>query len=96
MKTLILLFNWVTVCVGAYTLMLNATKLYGDLFLNYTLVVLVGDLPGTIALLFTLKFFGRRFNLFYTQFILGNDQGIVIEFCKLCNSKMILIIIFYN
>ena len=72
MKTLILLFNWVTVCVGAYTLMLNATKLYGDLFINYTLVVLVGDLPGTVALLITLRFFGRRFNLFYTQFILGN------------------------
>ena len=87
MKTLILLFNWVTVCVGAYTLMLNATKLYGDLFLNYTLVVLVGDLPGTIALLFTLKFFGRRFNLFYTQFILGNNQGIVIEFRNLCTIR---------
>ena len=72
MKTMILLLNWVTVCVGAYTLVLNSTKLYGDLFTNYTLVVLVGDLPGTISLLITLRFFGRRFNLFYTQFILGN------------------------
>ena len=71
-KTMILLLNWVTVCVGAYTLVLNSTKLYGDLFTNYTLVVLVGDLPGTISLLITLRFFGRRFNLFYTQFILGN------------------------
>ena len=71
-KTIILLLNWVTICVGSYTLLLNSTKLYGDLFLNYTLVVLVGELPGTIALLFTLKFFGRRLNLFFVQFILGN------------------------
>ena len=72
MKTIILLLNWVTVCIGHYTLVLNSTKLHGDLFTNYTLVVLVGDLPGTISLLITLRLFGRRFNLFYTQFILGN------------------------
>ena len=71
--------------------MLNATKLYGDLFLNYTLVVLVGDLPGTMVLLFTLKFFGRRFNLFYTQFILGNNQEIVIEFIVYANQVISLI-----
>ena len=81
MKTLILLFNWVTVCVGAYTLMLNATKLYGDLFINYTLFVLVGEMPGTLALLVTLKFFGRRFNLFYTQFILGNLKFVLLLRC---------------
>merc|ERR1712241_406954 len=70
-KTLILLLNWVTIVVGVYTLSLNATKLSGDLFLNYSLAVLAGSLPGTFALLLTLRFFGRRFNLFYTQFILG-------------------------
>ena len=72
-KTLILLFNWVTIVVGVYTLSLNATKLSGDLFLNYSLVVLAGSFPGTFALLLSLRFFGRRFNLFYTQFILGNS-----------------------
>ena len=71
-KTLILLLNWVTIVVGVYTLSLNATKLSGDLFLNYSLAVLAGSLPGTFALLLTLRFFGRRFNLFYTQFILGS------------------------
>merc|ERR1712241_127290 len=70
-KTLILLLNWVTIVVGVYTLSLNATKLSGDLFLNYSIVVLAGSFPGTFALLFTLKYFGRRLNLFYTQFILG-------------------------
>ena len=72
-KTLILLFNWVTIVVGVYTLSLNATKLSGDLFLNYSLVVLAGSFPGTFALLISLKLFGRRFNLFYTQFVLGNN-----------------------
>ena len=72
-KTVILLFNWVTIVVGVYTLSLNATKLSGDLFLNYSIVVLAGSFPGTFALLLTLKYFGRRFNLFYTQFILGES-----------------------
>ena len=71
-KTLILLFNWITIVVGVYTLSLNATKLSGDLFFNYALIVVAGSFPGTFALLLTLKLFGRRLNLFYTQFILGN------------------------
>lgn len=74
-KTLILLLNWVTIVVGVYTLSLNATKLSGHLFLNYSIVVLAGSFPGTFALLLTLKYFGRRFNLFYTQFILGKSDN---------------------
>ena len=69
--TVIMVLNWVTVCVGSYTLLLNATKLYGDVFINFILATLAGDLPGTLALLVTLKYFGRRFNLFYMQFTLG-------------------------
>ena len=71
MKTIVLLFNWVTVNVGTYTLMLNATNLHGDIFLNYTLMALVNYIPGTGVLLITLKCFSRRANLFYGQFILG-------------------------
>merc|ERR1712241_1319209 len=37
-----------------------------------TLVVTVSDFPGAMLLLVTLKYFGRRLNLFYTQFILGS------------------------
>ncbi len=70
-KTIIILFNWVSVCVGAYTLILNATKLHGNLFVNYALASIVGDLPGTIALMITMKYFSRRFNLFYNQITLG-------------------------
>ena len=70
-KTLLLLFSWITIVLGEYTLMLNATKLYGSVLINYTLVVTVSDFPGAMILLITLKYFGRRLNLFYTQFILG-------------------------
>ena len=70
-KTLLLLFTWITIVLGEYTLMLNATKLYGSVLINYTLVVTVSDFPGAMLLLVTLKYFGRRLNLFYTQFILG-------------------------
>ena len=70
-KTLILLLNWITVCVGSYTLLLNSTKLSGDLFINYSLSVVLGDLPGTFALMVTMKYFGRRFNMFYVQTVVG-------------------------
>ena len=33
--TLILLFNWITLTFGNFTLLLSATKLHGDLFANY-------------------------------------------------------------
>ena len=89
MKTLILLLNWVTICVGSYTLLLNSTKLYGDLFLNYTLVVLVGELPGTIALLFTLKLFGRRLNLFIVQFVLGNHLKLSNSYLSIHNRNKV-------
>ena len=70
-KTLIILLNWITTCLGAYTLMLNVVDLSGDLFLNFILMALFGDIPGIIALLVTMKYFGRRFNLCYMQALLG-------------------------
>ena len=69
--SLIMLLNWITINVGQYTLILNTTKLHGDIFVNFILSSLVGDMPGTLALIVTMKFFGRRFNLFYTQAIIG-------------------------
>ena len=70
-KTVIMLLNWITVNISQYTLLLNTTKLHGNIFVNYIMSVLVGDLPGTFALLITMKYFGRRFNLFYAQTIIG-------------------------
>ena len=69
--TLIMMINWISVCVGTYTLILNNTKLSGDIYINWLLSTTLGDIPGTIALIITLKYFGRRFNLFYMQFLLG-------------------------
>ena len=66
-----MLLNWITVNISQYTLLLNTTKLHGNIFVNYIMSVLVGDLPGTFALLITMKYFGRRFNLFYAQTIIG-------------------------
>ena len=31
--------------MAAYTLLLNATKLYGDIFVNFILVNFAGDIP---------------------------------------------------
>ena len=70
-KTIIILFNWVTTCFGAYTLMLNIVDLSGDLFLNYILMALVGDIPGVLMLMVTMKYFGRRINFFFVQGLLG-------------------------
>ena len=70
-KTLIILLNWITTCLGAYTLMLNVVDLSGDLFVNFILMALFGDIPGIIALLVTMKYFGRRFNFCYMQALLG-------------------------
>ena len=69
--TLIMLFNWITVCVAGYTLLLNATKLYGDVFVNFILVSIAGDLPGTFFLMFTLTYCSRKFNMFYCSLVTG-------------------------
>ena len=65
--TLILLFNWITLTFGNFTLLLSATKLHGDLFANYIMAAILGDVPGTIILLVTMKYFSRRLNLFACQ-----------------------------
>ena len=70
-KTTIMLFNWITACLGSYTLLLNSTRLHGNLFLNYLLSSLAGDIPGTLTLMFTLNYFSRRANLFFFQTVTG-------------------------
>ena len=70
-NTLIMLLNWVTVNVGTYTLILNTTKLNGDIFINFLLSTLVGEFPVAFVLMITMKFFGRRMNMFLMQATLG-------------------------
>ena len=65
--TVILLFNWITLTFGNFTLLLSATKLHGDLFANYIMASVLGDVPGTLVLLITMKYFSRRVNIFACQ-----------------------------
>ncbi|XP_040574041.1 organic cation transporter-like protein [Lepeophtheirus salmonis] len=62
----ILILNWITVCVTAYTLTLNITTLSGNIYVNFILSGL-SELPASLVLYFFLKIFGRRFNLFIYQ-----------------------------
>uniref|UniRef100_A0A0K2U4H5 Organic cation transporter 1like [Strongylocentrotus purpuratus] n=2 Tax=Lepeophtheirus salmonis TaxID=72036 RepID=A0A0K2U4H5_LEPSM len=68
--TLVLLANWITVNVGSYTLTLEATKLSGNVWLNFVLSSVI-EIPGSIMIFFCLSMFGRRFNLFMYQSIVG-------------------------
>ena len=70
LSSVILILAWVTTNVGAYTLALNATKLSGNIFLNFILSSLV-DIPMALILLFTLDRLGRRLNLSLCAGILG-------------------------
>ena len=49
----------------------NTTDLHGDIFINFILSALLGELPGTLLLLITMNFFSRRINLFLSQVALG-------------------------
>ena len=65
------MLNWITSCLGSYTLTLNSTNLSGDMFLNFVVMSVVGDIPALFILMLTMKYFGRRFNLLYTQVVTG-------------------------
>ncbi|QQP50785.1 Organic cation transporter 1like [Caligus rogercresseyi] len=66
--TLILLVNWITINVGSYTLTLEATKLSGNIWLNFVLSALI-ELPGSVVIYLFLSLLGRRHNLFMYQTI---------------------------
>ena len=86
------MLNWISVCLGSYTLKLNTTKLSGDIYINWLLANTIGEFPGLAALIITLKYFGRRFNLFYIQFILGTCC-IILAFVP--KSYTTVVLIFY-
>ena len=85
-----MMLNWVSVCLGVYTLILNTTKLHGDIYINWVLTYTLGDLPGTLGLIITLKYYGRRFNLFCTQFVLGSCC-LILAFLPKIYTKAILV-----
>ena len=89
-KTLIVLFNWITACLSSYTLLLNSTRLHGDLFINFLLSSVLGDIPGTICLMFTLTHFSRRANLFFFQMVTG-ICCLILAFVPKDNTYVILV-----
>ena len=88
-KTIIIMLNWIIVCITCFTLALNVTKLSGNVFLNSALLAIVGDLPGKIFVGITLKFFSRRLNLFACQFLVGLSCIIVAFLPKNYNLAVI-------
>ena len=69
--TCLLLIMWITGTVSNYTLIFNVTKLHGNLFVNNILSQIASDVPGTALLSITMKYFSRRFTLFYNYVVLG-------------------------
>ena len=69
-KTLVLFFAWITVCMTAYTLGLNATHLSGHIALNF-LLSRITALPMTIIMYFTVNRFGRVNTLGVSHTMLG-------------------------
>ncbi len=68
--TLVLVLSWATINVGAYTLALNATRLSGDVFLNFVLAA-CGEIPAGVYLYVVLTRSRRLPNLAGSLWILG-------------------------
>ena len=68
---------------------MNSTRLDGNIYINTTLFALIGDIPGRIIVGITLKYFGRRFNLFYMQGMVG-CLCLILAFTPKQNNDIIL------
>jgi MFS family permease len=106
-KTSIMTLNWIIVCVRAYTLAFNMTRLSGNVFVNSILVSVLGGIPGNMLTWFMLTYFSRRSSLFTFQFMSGlfcvvvaflpkNYELAVISFYILasCSSKAALSMVY--
>ena len=96
--TLIQLLCWITINVGNYTLLLNATKLSGNVILNFTYTAL-SELPAVGFMSLTLKLFSRRANLAMYMGLVGvccftlaftpKSQNVLILLVFLCGKSFI-------
>jgi hypothetical protein len=68
--TIPLIVSWVFINVSTYTLMMSATMLAGNIFINFTLMTLA-NAPVAFIFFFTLDRIGRRWNLVITECGLG-------------------------
>ena len=69
-KTLVIIFAWITVCTSAYALGLNSTSLSGHIVFNF-LLSRITALPVTIMMYFTVNRFGRVNTLGVSHIMLG-------------------------
>ncbi|XP_061177670.1 organic cation transporter protein-like [Saccostrea echinata] len=66
LRTAIIFYNWLAVCMVFYGLDLNTAMLYGNFYINFLIFVLL-EFTGNILPLFTINRFGRkRSYVFYT------------------------------
>ena len=68
--TLVQLLCWITINVGNYTFLLNATQLSGNVIQNFTYTAL-SEFPAVVFMFVTLKLFSRRVNLALYMGLLG-------------------------
>jgi len=66
----ILIIGWICTNLGYYSLSLNATKLSGNIFLNFFLGTMA-DSPTVLIFYLTLDRFGRKWNMVFFQALLG-------------------------
>ncbi|KAL4222696.1 hypothetical protein ACF0H5_018737 [Mactra antiquata] len=69
-RTLVVYFNWLVVCITYYGLAFNSADLYGDIYLNFFLQCLM-DLPATTMVLLVIDRSGRKALLCGCMFISG-------------------------
>ena len=91
-KTLVLFFAWITVCMTAYTLGLNATHLSGHIALNFMLSRITA-LPMTIIMYFTVNRFGRVKTLGCSHITMGIFCLYLSGVCK--DEKVLVVVIYF-
>ncbi len=70
LTTVILIASWIMANTGFYTLSLNASKLHGDLFINYALTFGIQVFQAPF-LWFSIDWWGRKIILSATQLVVG-------------------------
>ena len=91
-KTLVLFFAWITVCMTAYTLGLNATHLSGHIALNF-LLSRITALPMTVIMYFTVNRFGRVKTLGSSHITMGIFCLYLSGVCK--DEKVLVVVIYF-
>ena len=91
-KTLVIIFAWITVCTSAYALGLNSTSLSGHIVFNF-LLSRITALPVTIMMYFTVNRFGRVKTLGCSHITMGIFCLYLSGVCK--DEKVLVVVIYF-